>query len=117
MVFLMIMIEPVKDIEILMKLRKEKAYGVQHDYFDNPNYIGWTREGDENHLRSGLAVVITNRGAGEKRMYMGIQNAGNTYIDALEIVKRKLKFLRMDLELLKYLKNLYLYGLKNKNIL
>ena len=84
-------IEPVKDIEILMKLRKEKAYGVQHDYFDNPNYIGWTREGDENHLRSGLAVVITNRGAGEKRMYMGIQNAGNTYIDALGNCQEEVK--------------------------
>ena len=84
-------IEPVKDIKILMKLRKEKAYGVQHDYFDNPNYIGWTREGDENHLRSGLAVVITNRGAGEKRMYMGIQNAGNTYIDALGNCQEEVK--------------------------
>ena len=39
-------IEPVNDIQTLIRLRKEKAYGEQHDYFDHPNYIGWTREGD-----------------------------------------------------------------------
>ena len=77
-------IEPVKNLEILLELRKQKAYGIQHDYFDNPNYIGWTREGDENHLRSGLAVVITNQSEGEKCMYVGEQHAGKTFIDALE---------------------------------
>lgn len=25
-------------------LRKEKAYGRQNDYFDHPNYIGFTRQ-------------------------------------------------------------------------
>ena len=34
--------------------------GLQKDYFDNPNFIGWTREGDEQHIKSGLAVVISN---------------------------------------------------------
>ncbi len=28
-------IEPVKDIQTLIKLRKEKSYGEQHDYFDH----------------------------------------------------------------------------------
>ena len=56
----------MKELKTLIKLRKEKAYGEEHDYFDNPNFIGWTREGDEEHLQSGLAVVISNAGDGRK---------------------------------------------------
>ena len=67
----------------MLELRKQKAYGTQHEYFDHPHYIGWTREGDENHLRSGLAVVITNQAQGEKRMYIGTQHSGKIFIDAL----------------------------------
>ena len=52
--------QPVKDLETLIRLRKEKSYGEQHDYFDDKNCIGWTREGDNEHLQSGLAVVISN---------------------------------------------------------
>ena len=51
-------IEPMKDLKTLIELRKEKAYGEEHDYFDNQNFIGFTREGDFEHLQSGLAVVI-----------------------------------------------------------
>ena len=76
-------IEPVKELKTLIELRKEKAYGKQNDYFDNPNFIGWTREGDEEHLKSGLAVVISNKGAGEKKMYIGKQYAGEKFIDSL----------------------------------
>ena len=76
-------IEPVNDIQTLIRLRKEKAYGEQHDYFDHPNYIGWTREGDMEHLRSGLAVIMTNRGEGEKTMYIGLEHAGETFIDVI----------------------------------
>lgn len=73
----------VKNIRTMIELRKEKAYGIQHDYFDNPNYIGWTLEGDDEHISSGLAVVITNKGNGQKKMYVGIKHAGEKYIDAL----------------------------------
>ena len=73
----------VKYIKTMIELRKEKAYGTQHDYFDNPNYIGWTLEGDDEHISSGLAVVITNKGNGQKKMYVGINHAGEKYIDAL----------------------------------
>ena len=59
-------------------------YGEQHDYFDHQNYIGWTREGDEEHIKSGLAVVISNTGDGEKRKYIGTQFAGSKFIDSLE---------------------------------
>ena len=65
------------------KLRQEKAYGEQKDYFDNPNFIGWTRRGDEAHLKSGLAAIISNAGDGEKRMYIGEEFANSIFIDSL----------------------------------
>ena len=54
-------IAPTKDLKTLIELRKEKAYGMQVDYLDNPNVIGWTRMGDDEHLKSGLAVLISNK--------------------------------------------------------
>ena len=76
-------IKPTYNLDTLITLRKEKAYGNQTDYFDNRNYIGWTREGDDEHLKSGLAVVISNAGDGEKRMYIGEKFAGCQFIDSL----------------------------------
>ena len=76
-------IEPMQELKTLIELRKEKSYGEEHDYFDNKNIIGWTREGDEEHLQSGLAVVISNAGAGEKKMYIGTKFAGEKFIDSL----------------------------------
>lgn len=77
-------VEAVTKLKTLIRLRKEKAYGEQNDYFDHPNYVGWTRIGDEEHIKSGLAVVISNAGDGEKRMYMGTSFAGEKFIDAME---------------------------------
>lgn len=76
-------IEPVKELETLITLRKEKAYGEQIDYWDNPHLIGWTRRGDEEHLKSGLAVLISNAGDGEKKMKIGEEFAGEHFIDAI----------------------------------
>ena len=76
-------ISPDPNLQTLIMVRKDRAYGVQHDYFDNNNYIGWTQEGDEEHINSGLAVVISNAGEGYKRMYVGTDNAGLKYIDSL----------------------------------
>ena len=76
-------IEPVNNLETLLILRKEKAYGNQNEYIDNKNCIGWTREGDEEHLKSGLAVLISNAGNAEKKMYIGEKLAGKKFIDAL----------------------------------
>ena len=73
----------MEDLKTLMLLRKEKSYGIQHDYFDNNHYIGWTQEGDKEHTKSGIAVVISNSVDGVKRMYVGTQNEGERYIDAL----------------------------------
>lgn len=76
-------IQPIEELKVLMLIRKEKVYGEQHDYLDHPNYIGWTLEGDEEHCKSGIAVVISNAGEAEKRMYIGKQWNGEKYIDAL----------------------------------
>lgn len=71
-------------LDILIKLRKEKAYGEQIDYIDNQNCIGWVRQGDEEHIKSGLAVVISNKEDTSKRMYMGEQYINQIFIDALD---------------------------------
>lgn len=77
-------IEKEESLETLMLLRKDKAYGKQNDYFDHQNVIGWTREGDDEHLKSGLAVVASNSFDAEKRMYIGPKFAGEVFIDALD---------------------------------
>lgn len=84
-------VEPVKNLETIIGLRKYKAYGEQHDYFDHPDYIGWTREGDEEHIKSGLAVVISNACDGEKRMYIGTKFIGEKFIDALGNCEEEIK--------------------------
>ena len=76
-------VAPTEKLDILLKLRKNKAYGNQTDYLDHPQFIGWTREGDEEHPDSGLAVVISSAGDGEKRMYIGKKFAGKEFKDSL----------------------------------
>lgn len=78
-------------LDKLMKLRKEKAYGEQHDYFDHPNCIGWTREGDAEHKDSGLAVVISDGEGGTKRMYVGKHFAGAHFSDVMGNAKYNIK--------------------------
>ena len=78
-------------LDKLMKIRKTKAYGTQHDYFDHPNCIGWTREGDAEHKDSGLAVVISDGEGGTKRMYIGRQFAGAHFSDVIGNAKYNIK--------------------------
>ncbi|SNU09114.1 alpha-amylase [Lachnospiraceae bacterium] len=78
-------------LDKLMKLRKTRAYGVQHDYLDDPDCIGWTREGDEEHKDSGLAVVISDGKGGTKRMYIGKQFAGTYFSDVMGNAKYNIK--------------------------
>ena len=80
-----------RELDKLLKLRKTKAYGPQHDYFDDPNCIGWTREGDEEHKDSGLAVVISDGTGGTKRMYIGRQFAGCHFADAMGNARYNIK--------------------------
>ena len=75
-------IAPMRDMLLpLMKARKLCSYGKQHDYFDHHNTVGWTREGDDKHSCSGLAVLLTNGCEGEKKMFVGHKFAGSQFYD------------------------------------
>lgn len=76
-------IAPVEGLETLLKLRQSHAYGRQTDYFDDPHMIGWTRSGEKGVKNSGMAVLMTDNTAGNKRMCVGIEHAGETFVDAL----------------------------------
>ncbi len=71
----------VEGIENLLKLRKTNAYGEQHDYFDDPNCIGFVRYGNDEH--PGCAVIMSNGDAATKSMMTGKHYAGKTFVDAL----------------------------------
>lgn len=72
-----------RELTTLMHARKKYAYGVQHDYFNNPNLVGWTREGLRDVVGSGLAVVMSNDQSGLIKMYVGIHHAGKTWINLM----------------------------------
>ena len=74
-----ILIEKVEELPVILKMREEKAYGNQIDYFDHQNVIGWVRQGDESKENSGCAVLISNDKDGSKKMDMGKQNVKKTY--------------------------------------
>jgi alpha-amylase len=71
----------VDEIEKLLWIRNNYAYGMQRDYFDHLNCIGRTREGDDSH--SGCAVVLSNGDNGNKNMEIGERYAGKKFIDSL----------------------------------
>lgn len=76
-------IAPVLGIEKLLWARSRCAYGRQTDYLDDPDVIGWTRAGDEDHPGSGMAVVVTDRGENSKTMCVGNAFAGKIFVDCL----------------------------------
>ncbi|MBK0347817.1 alpha-amylase [Aerococcaceae bacterium zg-ZJ1578] len=71
-----------EDLDSLMHLRRHHAYGEQMDYLDDPNCIGWTRLGTDEYP-DGIAVVMSNGDDNEKRMFVGVLNAGKQFIDYL----------------------------------
>lgn len=74
-------IPSVNHIEHIVQIRILYAYGPQHDYFDHQDIVGWTREGDEEHPDSGIAVIMTDKDGGEKNMYIGKHFAGQEFFD------------------------------------
>jgi len=70
-----------KEIDVMMELRRARLYGEQHEYWDDPDIVGWTLEGDEAHPHSGLAVILTDRTGGSKQMYVGTRHAGEAWTD------------------------------------
>ncbi len=67
----------------LIKLRSRYAYGEQIDYLDDDHIIGWVRRGDDAHVHSGMAVLLSDGEAGCRRMEIGSAYAGEVFHDAL----------------------------------
>lgn len=84
-----IFLDKVDGIEQLLKARKENAYGVQRDYFEDANCLGWVREGDDEH--KGCAVVLSNKDAYDKPMEMGEKYIGQTFYDVLGRSEEKIE--------------------------
>jgi alpha-amylase len=61
-------------IDKFLKARNEYGFGDQHDYFDHPSTVGWTRLGNSEHPGA-MAVVLTNSEPGSKWMNMFRANA------------------------------------------
>src|SRR5215217_1843279 len=78
-----IVMHPMQELEALLYVRKHLSYGQQRDYFDNPQCIGWTRQGDNEHPGSGCAVIISNGLGTTKPMEIGKSFAGKTFTDHL----------------------------------
>ncbi|HYX37939.1 MAG TPA: alpha-amylase [Oligoflexus sp.] len=70
-------------LDVLLKARRDYAYGPQRSYFDAADIVGWTRSGDDQHP-SGLAVVLSDNGAGTKRMEVGPGFAGTCFKNTIE---------------------------------
>lgn len=85
-----IVLKKVRELPVMMLVRKHLAYGVQHDYLDHKNTIGWTREGNDEKKYSGCAVILSNGDDGWKYMEMGKQHAGKVFIDCLGKIRRKI---------------------------
>lgn len=58
-------------LDIFLYVRRHLCYGTQTDYFDDPNIIGWTLSGDEEHPNSGYAVILSDNAGGSKQMNVG----------------------------------------------
>ncbi|KAF5862391.1 hypothetical protein ETB97_011748 [Aspergillus alliaceus] len=69
-------------LPVLARARKLYAYGEQCDYFDQANCIGFVRYGNLRHP-SGLACIMSNTGASQKRMYVGRNHAKEQWTDIL----------------------------------
>ena len=65
-------------IDKFLYARQNYAYGEQYNYFDEPNLIGWTRLGDEEHPGA-MAVVMSNGWGGKKWLEVGQPNT--TFLD------------------------------------
>ena len=77
-------IAPKRDMLLkLLGARTQRACGRQHDFFDDKNLVGWTREGDDEHPGSGLAVLLSNGGPAAKTMYVGSRHSGRAFIDLM----------------------------------
>ena len=70
-------------LEKLLYARNHFAYGTQTDYFNDPNIIGWVREGDSEHYMSGMVVIMTVSTGGCLQMNVGKRLANSVLYDYL----------------------------------
>jgi alpha-amylase len=75
----------LRELEPLLRLRKDFSYGKQVDYFQDKNCIGWVRQGDTSIPGSGCAVILGNHPAkqGSIEMEIGRGFAGKKFVDYL----------------------------------
>ncbi len=83
-----VFLNKVDGIEGMLKARKENAYGLQRDYFEDANCLGWTREGDGHN--KGCAVVLSNKDQYNKPMEVGKQYSGQNFYDLLGRFEHKI---------------------------
>jgi len=83
-------LEPVKELKDIMAVRRDRAYGKQHDYFNHKRIVGWTLEGVDDIKDSGLAVLMTVSRGGKKKMYIGKHFAGCIFIDTLKNIDEEI---------------------------
>ena len=67
----------------LINARKLFAYGEQRDNMDSPTSIGWVRSGTWDKP-DGCAVLMSVWEAGRKRMFVGLDKAGQAWCDILD---------------------------------
>ncbi|MBR3697030.1 MAG: alpha-amylase [Clostridia bacterium] len=75
-------------LDNLLKVRKNFAYGMQVDYFNDNNIIGFVRQGDDEHNNSGLAVVMTDKDGGSIEMNVGKRLANSVFYDCTENIEK-----------------------------
>ncbi len=83
-----VFLNKVDGIEGMLKARKENVYGLQRDYFEDANCLGWTREGDGHN--KGCAVVLSNKDQYDKPMEVGKQYSGQNFYDLLGRFEHKI---------------------------
>ena len=69
------------ELDKLLDIRLNLAYGEQNDYFDDANCIGWSRQGKDDGQP--IAVLISNDQAASKSMLVGSEWAGKEFSDYL----------------------------------
>lgn len=65
-------------LDLLLSLRREYALGLQTDYFDHQNIVGWTRAGEGDRPRA-IAVLMSDGPGGSKRMF--VDRSRRTFTD------------------------------------
>ncbi|PUZ26877.1 alpha-amylase [Chitinophaga costaii] len=79
-----ITISKVEELDSLLELRKNFAYGEQQDYFVSADVIGWVRKGIDDMPNSGCVVIMSRAAEGGNiKMNVDKKFAGKTFYNFL----------------------------------